>query len=278
MRPGALLLLLLLSLLLPTAGAGGAADPLEPLGTNDRGFREFRNRKDGSVLIEVPAGAFRMGSPRQPEASPPHAVRLPKYLIGKFEVTNAQFARFVQASGHRTTSRWQDYVEKGRERYPVVHVSWADAQAYARWAGLRLPTEAEWERAARGTDGRTYPWGNAWDPARCNSLALTSPALLERMLPMDRRRGTLPVGSFPGGASPVGALDMLGNVLEWTASAWAPYPGAPAGVAPADAEKVIRGGSWATAAQDMATWRRDKTPADYWYFYQYPGFRLAASR
>lgn len=251
------------------------------MGRNGQGFRLFRNVKDGSVLIEVPAGTFAMGCDDVPAAAPRHGVRLPAFLIGRDEITNAQFARFVAVTGYPAKGRWLDYFEPGRERYPVVHVMWADARAYCAWAGLRLPTEAEWERAARGVDGRRYPWGNAWDASRCNSLALQDPKLLARMLVMDRRRGTLPVGTFAKGASACGALDMLGNALEWCASGWQSYPWSARdgrGDDTVHGLRVLRGGSWCSAQRDLAGWQRDKAPADYLYFFQYAGFRVASDR
>jgi len=136
-------------------------------------------------------------------------VEVPSFYMDKTEVTNGQFKQFLDATGYRPRwpenflKHWQNgtYPE-GTERHPVVWVSLEDAKAYAKWAGKRLPTEEEWQKAAQGTDGRTWPWGNIFDPAKAN---IDSP-------------NTKPVGSYPQGASPYGCLDMAGNVWEWTDS------------------------------------------------------------
>lgn len=203
--------------------------------------------RDGSVLLVIPAGPFTMGSREYRDAKPPQTLELPTYLIGRTEVTNRQFAAFVRATGYRAEGNWRKAAGPGREEHPVVSVSWSDARAYCRWAGLRLPSEAEWEKAARGTDGRIYPWGPRWEPERCNNRALADPLLLPRMAPLYQGRGTLPVGSLPQGASPYGALDMAGNVFEWTASAFLPYPYVPDSGREAEApvEVSLRGGGWA---------------------------------
>jgi formylglycine-generating enzyme required for sulfatase activity len=150
-------------------------------------------------------------------------------------VTVAQYRRFCEATGRSMPDApgwgWHD-------DHPIVNVSWDDARAYAKWAGVSLPTEAQWEKAARGTDGREYPWGNDWDASKCvNSVGSNSPG------------GTKAVGSCPAGASPYGGLDMAGNVWEWCADwygsgYYASSPGRnPAG--PASGEtRVLRGGSW----------------------------------
>ena len=204
--------------------------------------------RDGSVLLQIPAGPFTMGSREYRDAKPRFQVDLPAYQIGKFEVTNRQYAAFVEASGFQAEGDWRKWFRPGGEEVPVVGVSWDDAVAYCRWAGLRLPSEAEWEKAARGLDGRIYPWGNRWEPERCNNRSLQAPGAVARMIPLRDGRGPLPVGSLPAGASPFGAQDMAGNVFEWTASSFTPYPyrlGEGREADPAPVEVSLRGGGWA---------------------------------
>jgi len=216
---------------------------------NDKGFLEYRNEKDGSVLIRIPAGSFNMGSNLSGWESPVHKVHLDVYFIGKYEVTNEQFARFVSETGYDAGKYWR---ERARERYPVIYVSWVDAVRYAEWAGLRLPSEAEWESAASGGDGRRWPWGNEIDNNLCNSWEMDRSDLVTSMLHMrfdicKVYRGTLPVGSFPGGASPCGALDMAGNVGEWCSNLYELYPyirGDGREDINAPGYRVVRGGAW----------------------------------
>ncbi len=192
------------------------------------------NPVDGSVMITIPAGKFIMGSNNgEPNKRPVHTVYLDVYQIGKCEVTVAQYRKFCNATGRSMPQApewgWKD-------KHPVVNVTWEDAAAYCKWAGGRLPTEAEWEKAARGTDGRGYPWGNKWDRKKCANIkiGLTS---------------TARVGAYPAGASPCGCEDMAGNVYEWCADWYsASYYGRspssnPKG--PKDGElRVLRGGGW----------------------------------
>ena len=216
-------------------------------------------------MILIPAGEFLMGSKEDDPSvglgeTPQHQVYLDAFHIDKYEVTYAQYVEFLNDIGHH---RWGCYghdctrirgeymgqfthilyeeeqyvVEEGYENYPVGFVSWYGARAYCEYYGLRLPTEAEWEKAARGTDGRIWPWGNEWDPNKVT----TSGDLLHGV------RDIAPVGSKPEGASPYGALDMAGNVSEWVADWWArdyyshsPYRN-PTGPDTGE-DKVLRGG------------------------------------
>ncbi len=172
-------------------------------------------------VCEVPAGPFLMGSDREQDSDahddelPQHTMTLDTYHIAIYPVTVAEYACFVQTTNRATPRDWSS--QQHCLDHPVVHVTWKDVLAYAQWltqvtgASWRLPTEAEWEKAARGTDGRIYPWGNQWDSTRANT-AVGGP------------RKTTPVGSYPGGASPYGAQDMAGNVFEWTSSRFSYYP------------------------------------------------------
>ncbi len=181
-------------------------------------------------MVLIPAGPFVMGSHTgAPEETPPHRRELPAFYLDRTEVTVAQYAAFLAATGHPAPPGWTNGVPPaGTESLPVTNIRWADALRYARWAGKRLPTEAEWEKAARGPDGRPFPWGNADDPARRN-----------------KDSGKLrPVGSFPQGASPYGCLDLSGNAWEWTADWFEPYPGTTARSPHFGRHyKVIRGGA-----------------------------------
>lgn len=191
------------------------------------------------IMVEIPAGPFTMGSDEgDPEDAPAHEVDLPAFEIDKFEVTNADFDAFSKQTGYATfaekqgTRNWRDEWDVGEDNHAVVIVTWEDAQAYCEWLGKRLPTEAEWEKAARGEDGRRFPWGNEWDPQKGN--------VKERGL-----RSTAAVGSFGAGTSPYGVEDMVGNVWEWTADWYQAYPGNTA-EDPYYGEqfRVTRGGGW----------------------------------
>lgn len=186
-------------------------------GTNDQGHREYL-AADGSVLIRIPAGDHVGTLPPYKRAGAPRSgpIHLEDFYIGKFEVTNRQFARFARDVGFSdSTGNWRIYSLWMGDDYPVVYLSHWSATAYCRWAGLRLPTVSEWERAARGRDGRPYPWGRKWDRNRANNYRFSKKALLSRRANLAQGRGPLPVGTLPDGASPCGALDMIGNVAEW---------------------------------------------------------------
>ena len=169
--------------------------------------------------VEVPAGEFWMGGEGEYDGKPAHRLHLVKFWIARVPVTNAQYRFFVEAAGHEAPEGWEEgRPPKGKESHPVVHVTWRDALAYCRWLSgvtgkrVALPSEAEWEKAARGDkDRRAYPWGEAFDATRCNSRDLGL-------------GDTTPVGIFPEGASPYGVLDLSGNVWEWTRSNYRDYP------------------------------------------------------
>jgi formylglycine-generating enzyme required for sulfatase activity len=197
--------------------------------------------------VRVPAGEFLMGSSLAVDREaakgelPQHRVTLDEFTIGKVPVTNAQYAAFVRSAKYGAPSYWdQEGFPAGQSDHPVVQVSWRDARAFCAWLSeatgrtFRLPTEAEWEKAARGANGRTYPWGDRWPEAElCNYEMLVG--------------RTTPVGAYPGNASPYGALDMAGNVGEWTSSLYRPYPyRANDGREDltTDAVRVVRGGAY----------------------------------
>ncbi|WP_374688859.1 SUMF1/EgtB/PvdO family nonheme iron enzyme [Promineifilum sp.] len=253
-----------------TNGAATAARVFSDRRLHERSRVEF---------VRVPAGPFLFGAR---DADPGHELaqcpaHLHEYWIGRAPVTNAQFARFVEATRYRTTAettglarvwsggRWED-VERAywrrpegprssiddRLHHPVVCVSWFDAQAYGEWAGLRLPNEKEWEKAAHGTDGRRFPWGDELpSPARANFAM--------------NRGGTTPIEQFsPAGDSPFGAADMAGNVWEWTAS-W---------YTAAQRARVVRGGAWPSDATNLrVSYRVEVEPS---LRFNTVGFRVAA--
>lgn len=164
---------------------------------------------DGEMSV-VPSGWFTMGSAAaRRNEGPEHQVWLDEFEIDVYEVTVAQYAAFVAETGWRLPGDWRTETRHPAGNLPVTHVAWPDAAAYCEWAGKRLPTEAEWEKAARGTDERRYPWGNEWDGARA-------------AVSVSVETGPVPVGSYPEGASPYGALDMAGNVHEWVADFYDP--------------------------------------------------------
>lgn len=190
--------------------------------------------------VYIPGGEFILGSDTGNEdETPQQDIYINAFNIDIYPVSNAEYKDFVDATGHNPPRTWKEgaYPE-GTADHPVIWVTWHDAQAYCEWAGKRLPTELEWEKAARGTDGRTYPWGETFDSAKCNSKE-------------SGLGGTSPVGSYPDGVSPNGAFDMAGNVWEWTADWYEAYRGSLYELARyGEQYKVLRGGSWFDA-QDM---------------------------
>jgi iron(II)-dependent oxidoreductase len=188
---------------------------------------------DFDKMVEVPAGTFLYGDDKHEEN-----IEQPFY-IDVYPVTNSQYAEFMKAGGYSDDKYWSDEGKKWRvknnitepqywndirwnpPKYPVVGISYYEAEAYANWAGKKLPTEKEWEKAARGTDGREYPWGNEFDKSKCN--------INKSGINMTSR-----VDRYPNGISPYGCYDMAGNVWEWTSSDFEGGKGT----------KVLRGGSW----------------------------------
>ncbi len=191
----------------------------------------YINPQDDSEMLLIPEGWFIMGgNDGLDDEKPQHIVWVDAFYIDKYEVTNAQYAKFLNAKKKHEDSEGHKYLDlssqyckielsdgtytpkSGHENHPVATISWYGAKDYAVWAGKRLPTEAEWEKTARGTDGRTWPWGNQWVSAKCNSKEVN-----------DGYTQTAPVGSFPGGVSPYGVFDMAGNVWEWVQDWYGDY-------------------------------------------------------
>lgn len=222
---------------------------------------------DGAEMVFVPGGEFMMGADSgSPDESPQHKVHVEAFWIDRYEVTNEQYDRCVE-EGYCAPSRCPDDDRVNAASPPVVCVGWRDAVQYARWAGGRLPTEAEWEKAARGTDGREYPWGDQFDPTRCNH-GLGGINL-----------STRPGQHSPQGDSPYGVANMAGNVCEWTSSLYRDYPYDPDDGREdpdSDEARVVRGGS---SYRDLewffrSAYRKWAVP-DGWLF-DY-GFRVAVS-
>ena len=213
--------------------------------------------------VYIPGGTFTMGSDSGKEdETPEQEVTVSGYNIDLYPVTNAEYKEFVIATGHRSPRNWKDGTfPEGKGDHPVVWVSWHDAQAYAAWVGKRLPTEAEWEMAARGTDGRTYPWGDVFDSTMCNSSE-------------SGIRDTVAVGSYPDNASPFGVLDMAGNVWEWTADWYDAYRGSLYEFSRFGEEfRVLRGGSWYDGADLVRAPSRNSADPD--FRFSTIGFRCA---
>lgn len=154
---------------------------------------------DETEIVFIPGGEFLMGSDLRSEERPPHTVYVDAFYIDKYEVTKEMFRKYIESTGYSWNR--SSFVPAD---FPIANISWEEAAAYAEWIGKRLPTEAEWEKAAKGTDNRMYPWGNKWVAGNCNVHSLA-----------DHHRGLAPVGSFERGKSFYGVCDLAGNVWEW---------------------------------------------------------------
>jgi serine/threonine-protein kinase len=211
-----------------------AAEPQPVAAVNTVAPTQVSTPKDDMEQVYVPAGVFKMGSDDgDSDEQPVYEVVLDGYWIDKNEVTNTQYAKCVAAGECAKPFNTQYFQNSQYANHPVVNVSWYNANDYCAWAGRRLPSEAEWEKAARGTDGRTYPWG---ENINCEYAQYS-----------DCSGRTVEVGSLPKGASPYGALDMAGNVWEWTSSLIKGYPyDASDGRENINVSgsRVLRGGSW----------------------------------
>ncbi len=213
---------------------------------------EIQKGKDGAPMVRIPEGAFTMGSGEgSGNERPEHKVSLDGYFIDQFEVTISLYAKFLAATKRHAPPLWDEDAEGSAGNRPAVGVNWVDADAYCKWAGKRLPTEAEWEKAARGIDGRKYPWGNMQpfvDIANYNRGQWVSYAIT--LIPVETLGGmSVRHGTKEGGKSPYGLYQMAGNAAEWVADwydreYYAKSPDRnPTGPTEGD-KRVIRGGSW----------------------------------
>lgn len=266
--------------------AAAPADHLTPRTLYTLGFRGYTVQGVECILpplCAVPAGEFLLGSDKRQDIGtydddmaaydnelPQHRLTLRAFQLARFPVTVAEYAYFVQA-GQKQPNNWHSQLTK--HDHPVVNVSWRDASAYAAWLAKttshpwRLPSEAEWEKAARwdGRTARIYPWGDTFDQSRCNTHE-------------SGIKVTTPVGSYPSGASPCGAQDMAGNIWEWTRSVYKPYPylltdGREA--QDSTDNRVLRGGSWYDYAGDARAAFRFNISPDYSSSFGSVGVRLA---
>jgi formylglycine-generating enzyme required for sulfatase activity len=255
----------------PTKGPAPTEPPVVGLGST------LTRPADEMVMVYVPEGEFPMGSnDGLDDEKPVHTVYLDAYWMDQTEVTNGMYAVCVQAgacqppSDSSSDTHASYYGNSQYADYPVIYVAWNDAQAYCAWADARLPTEAEWEKAARGESGLPYPWGNTYPTCSLANFWLSYG---------DACVGdTNTVGSYPTGASPYGALDMAGNVLEWVAD-WASetYYGSspssnPTGPASSD-YRILRGGAYCTDESVIRSAHRMSFTPDIHYYYV--GFRCA---
>ncbi len=249
------------------------------------------NPKDGAVMIFIPAGDFLMGTSAndlievlqwkdglKPEwfadEQPQHKVYLDGYWIYQDEVTIGQYRKFCTETMRKMPDipKWL----KADDTYPMVNASWDDAVAYTKWAGVRLPTEAEWEKAARGPDGRRFPWGNEWNNEKCNSYMDTNP-----IGGGFQGKRTTPAGTYPDSNSPYGVRDLAGNVWEWCQDWYAPdyyaYSPAKNPQGPELGEfHVLRGGTWGSSNLTVRSASRHRDSPDATY-HDDGGFRCAAA-
>lgn len=272
--------------------------------SKDKISEAIKNGTGFSIAPEtviVPAGTFTMGATaEQVEAfkgfnvygltqdiyavflasyAPLHEVYLDEFYIYKYEVTNAQYQEFISATGYKKNAN-ADNPRMNQPQQPVTGVSWYDADNFCTWAGARLPTEAEWEKAARGTIALLYPWGNEWDPSKLHAIEGIANEtfanskeyklwLIKQGAEWEQNNSApapAVVGSYPQGASPYGAMDMAGNAREWVHDWYGQYYYTHSGDNPkgpdSGAGKMHRGGSWMEPRPIQLTWFRARAKAD----------------
>lgn len=227
-----------------------------------------------SEMVTIPAGPFVRGTENGGfDERPTRTIHLDEYLIDRFEVTNHQYQQFVVATGHRKPGLPSRYAKSGAKvrgmNQPIVYVSWDDAEEYCRWRGKRLPTEAEWEKAMRGTDGRLWPWGDKEQPDGANWARVK-----------DGYEVSARVGTFQNDKSPYGIMDGAGNVMEWVADWYDEtyYKSSPDQNPPSPeygTYRVLRGGSYTTTGADVRITSRSKMMQD--FRDETIGFRCASS-
>lgn len=245
---------------------------------NGRLPEEIKDKKGVSMHL-VPAGEFKMGVvDGQQEAGPVHTVKLDDFYIDKYEVTNSLYKACVDAGGCIPPQSSEFYDNPNYAEFPVVNVDWYMAAAYCAWRGTALPTEAQWEKAARGTDERIYPWGN--------DISCKEANYFDNSIPQNCGDGLVKVGTYSAGVSPYGVYEMAGNAIEWVADwyegdvsindrYYANSPSSnPQGPATGD-RKVIRGGSWRNIPFDLRTTTRNWDYPSVFHFTI--GFRCAKS-
>ncbi len=223
------------------------------------------------TMVAIPAGEFTMGSQDgDADERPVHKVQVNAFSIDLYEVTVGQYEEFLRSGEARAPLDWNRMNQSAHHKRPVSNVDWGDAAAFCKWAGKRLPTEAEWEKAARGTDGRLYPWGNDPPTPRHANYGKSGSHNYE---------ASAPVGTFEDGKSPYGLYDMAGNVAEWV-SDWyetdyykSSPPQNPEGLS-TGAFKAIRGGAWDSSAKNLRSSDRSWDPPSFRSQY-FPGFRCA---
>jgi formylglycine-generating enzyme required for sulfatase activity len=280
------------------AGCSAAPAAIESPPPGSATGQTWARPRDSMVMVYVPPGTLDMGSPgdspeADPDEYPSHAVAVDGFLIDSTEVTVAQFRLFVTSAGYETEAEiegwsgvwsgtsWQQVEGASWEQpggpgtrapdsHPVTQVGWTDAAAYCEWVGAELPTEAQWEYAARGAEGRIYPWGDGFDGTRLNYCDVNCSLGWSDGGQDDGHPTTSPAGSYGGGASWCGALDLAGNVWEWVGDWYDAgyYATRPAGnsTGPERGQaRVMRGGSWGNDSSDVRSANRSGSP---------PGTRL----